>query len=91
MFSDRGGFGGSNNGDGGGVNPGNNLHVSGISNRIDERELESIFSKYGKVRTGILYHDPLRNLLNFIFHTTRSTRRKSCLTRTVASRVALVS
>lgn len=33
----------------GGTNPGNNLHVSGLSSRIDSRELEAIFSKIGKV------------------------------------------
>jgi transformer-2 protein len=36
-------------GEGGGTNPGNNLHVSGLSSTIDSRELESIFSKIGKV------------------------------------------
>lgn len=31
------------------VNPGNNLHVSGISLRVEDRDLEELFSKYGKV------------------------------------------
>jgi transformer-2 protein len=33
----------------GGINPGNNLHVSGLSSRVDNRELETLFSKMGKV------------------------------------------
>lgn len=33
----------------GGANPGNNLHVSGLSHKVDNRELESVFSKFGKV------------------------------------------
>ena len=32
------------------VNPGNNLHVSGLSHRIDTRDLEAAFSKIGRVR-----------------------------------------
>lgn len=30
-------------------NPGNNLHVSGLDPKVDNRELEALFSKYGKV------------------------------------------
>jgi RNA recognition motif-containing protein len=33
------------------VNPGNNLHVSGLSLRVEERDLEEIFSKHGRVRS----------------------------------------
>lgn len=40
--SDRGGE---------GMNPGNNLHVSGLSSRVDNRELEAAFSKFGKVNS----------------------------------------
>ena len=32
------------------VNPGNNLHVSGLSHRVDTRDLEAAFSKIGRVR-----------------------------------------
>lgn len=35
--------------DGGGNNPGNNLHVSGLAHKIDNRELEEAFAKFGKV------------------------------------------
>jgi hypothetical protein len=42
-------------GEGGGVNPGNNLHVSGLSSRVDNRDLEALFSKHGKVS---LIHSP---------------------------------
>lgn len=34
---------------GGGNNPGNNLHVSGLSHRVDTRELEQAFAKVGRV------------------------------------------
>lgn len=33
----------------GGTNPGNNLYVSGISQRVDNRELEAAFQKVGRV------------------------------------------
>ena len=33
-----------------GVNPGNNLHVSGLSHRVDTRDLEALFAKIGRVR-----------------------------------------
>lgn len=32
-----------------GSNPGNNLHVSGLSSKVDNKDLEIAFSKYGKV------------------------------------------
>lgn len=32
-----------------GNNPGNNLHVSGLHARVEERDLEDLFSKYGRV------------------------------------------
>lgn len=32
-----------------GNNPGNNLHVSGLSTRVDDRDLEEIFGRYGRV------------------------------------------
>lgn len=34
----------------GGDNPGNNLHVSSLAIRIDQRDLEGYFGKYGVVR-----------------------------------------
>ncbi|EGG05951.1 uncharacterized protein MELLADRAFT_31155, partial [Melampsora larici-populina 98AG31] len=40
------------------VNPGNNLHVSGISLRVEDRDLEELFSKYGKVLKSQLMRDP---------------------------------
>ena len=30
-------------------NPGNNLHVSGLSHRVDTRDLEQAFAKVGRV------------------------------------------
>lgn len=32
-----------------GNNSGNNLHVSGLSYKVEDRDLDEIFSKYGKV------------------------------------------
>lgn len=35
-------------------NPGNNLHVSGLSSRVDTRDLEQAFAKIGRVRRSLL-------------------------------------
>ena len=35
-----------------GQNPGNNLHVSGLSSRVDTRDLEAAFAKIGRVSEG---------------------------------------
>jgi transformer-2 protein len=35
------------------LNPGNNLFVTGLSMRTGDRELEDIFSKYGKVNKSV--------------------------------------
>lgn len=40
------------------ANPGNNLHVSGISLKTDDRDLEELFSKYGRVIKSQLMRDP---------------------------------
>ncbi|CAE6526764.1 unnamed protein product [Rhizoctonia solani] len=45
-------------GGGGGANPGNNLHVSGLSSRVDNRMLEEAFGKYGKVAKAAVVYDP---------------------------------
>lgn len=42
-------FNDSSSRDGGGQNPGNNLHVSGLSSRVDTRDLEAAFAKIGRV------------------------------------------
>lgn len=34
----------------GSQNPGNNLHVSGLSHKVDNNELEAVFAKVGRVR-----------------------------------------
>lgn len=41
-----------------GHNPGNNLHVSGLSGRVEERDLEDAFSKYGRVQKAQVMRDP---------------------------------
>ncbi|CAB4380297.1 RNA-binding domain-containing protein [Rhizophagus irregularis] len=40
------------------LNPGNNLFVTGLSMRTGDRELEDIFSKYGKVLKAQIMYDP---------------------------------
>jgi len=60
--------------EGGGTNPGNNLHVSGLSSKIDSRELESIFGKIGKVKKASVMYDPhTRDSRGFGFVTMEST------------------
>ncbi|KAG7091374.1 hypothetical protein E1B28_010414 [Marasmius oreades] len=39
-------------------NPGNNLHVSGLSNKVDSRDLESAFAKIGRVSKASVVYDP---------------------------------
>jgi len=39
-------------------NPGNNLHVSGISTRAEDADLYELFSKYGRVQKAQLMRDP---------------------------------
>ncbi|TFK21274.1 hypothetical protein FA15DRAFT_598169, partial [Coprinopsis marcescibilis] len=39
-------------------NPGNNLHVSGLSHKIDSRELEAAFAKLGRVQKASVMYDP---------------------------------
>ncbi|KAI0297563.1 hypothetical protein B0F90DRAFT_1633957 [Multifurca ochricompacta] len=41
-----------------GQNPGNNLHVSGLSSRVDTRDLESAFAKIGRVKKASVMYDP---------------------------------
>ncbi|KAF9461912.1 hypothetical protein BDZ94DRAFT_1138054, partial [Collybia nuda] len=39
-------------------NPGNNLHVSGLSHKVDTRELEATFAKIGRVKKASVMYDP---------------------------------
>ncbi|KAJ7616469.1 hypothetical protein FB45DRAFT_728209, partial [Roridomyces roridus] len=39
-------------------NPGNNLHVSGLSHKVDTRDLESAFAKIGRVQKASVMYDP---------------------------------
>jgi hypothetical protein len=36
-----------------GQNPGNNLHVSSLSSRVDTRDLEAAFAKIGRVSESL--------------------------------------
>ncbi|CAE7106480.1 unnamed protein product [Rhizoctonia solani] len=45
-------------GGGGGANPGNNIHVSGLSSRVDNRMLDEAFGKYGAVAKAAVVYDP---------------------------------
>ncbi|KAG9302145.1 hypothetical protein G9A89_020579 [Geosiphon pyriformis] len=40
------------------VNPGNNLFVTGLSIRTEDRDLEEYFTKYGKVSKAQIMYDP---------------------------------
>ncbi|KAH8119775.1 RNA-binding domain-containing protein [Phellopilus nigrolimitatus] len=42
----------------GSTNPGNNLHVSGLSTKVDSRELEAAFAKVGRVQKASVMYDP---------------------------------
>ncbi|KZS93367.1 RNA-binding domain-containing protein [Sistotremastrum niveocremeum HHB9708] len=53
----RNGGGGEREG-GGGNNPGNNLHVSGLSSKVDTKDLEAAFSKLGRVQKASVMYDP---------------------------------
>ncbi|PIL31288.1 hypothetical protein GSI_05986 [Ganoderma sinense ZZ0214-1] len=39
-------------------NPGNNLHVSGLSHKVDTRDLEAAFAKVGRVKKAQVMYDP---------------------------------
>ncbi|KAH9486170.1 Serine/arginine-rich splicing factor SR45a [Psilocybe cubensis] len=39
-------------------NPGNNLHVSGLSHKVDTRDLEAAFAKIGRVKKASVMYDP---------------------------------
>lgn len=43
-------------GDSGGHNPGNNLHVSNLSHRVDTRDLEAAFAKIGRVSAYLWFY-----------------------------------
>ncbi|SNX82145.1 related to Transformer-2 protein homolog [Melanopsichium pennsylvanicum] len=47
-----------NGNDGNDNNPGNNLHVSGLSNRTSDRDLEDAFGKYGAIQRAQVMYDP---------------------------------
>ncbi|EIN14325.1 RNA-binding domain-containing protein [Punctularia strigosozonata HHB-11173 SS5] len=40
------------------TNPGNNLHVSGLSYKVDTRDLEAAFAKVGRVQKASVMYDP---------------------------------
>jgi len=41
-----------------GQNPGNNLHVSSLSHKVDTRDLEAAFAKVGRVKKASVMYDP---------------------------------
>ncbi|KAG9093250.1 hypothetical protein FRC06_011589 [Ceratobasidium sp. 370] len=52
----------------GDINPGTNLHVSGLHPRVTDRMLEGTFSKYGKVeKTQVVYDPHTRDSRGFAF------------------------
>ncbi|KAF8640610.1 hypothetical protein AX17_000271 [Amanita inopinata Kibby_2008] len=57
-----------------GQNPGNNLHVSSLSHKVDTRDLESAFAKVGRVKKASVMYDPhTRESRGFGFVTMEST------------------
>jgi transformer-2 protein len=51
-------------------NPGNNLHVSGLSTRVDDRDLDEAFAKYGRIQKCQVMRDPhTRDSRGFAFVT----------------------
>lgn len=56
-----------NAGDDGEQNPGNNLHVSGVSLRVTERDLDEAFGKFGKVSHSSIYLESTFHLYFFCF------------------------
>ncbi|TFK70063.1 RNA-binding domain-containing protein [Pluteus cervinus] len=42
----------------GSTNPGNNLYVSGLSHKVDTRDLEAAFAKVGRVKKASVTYDP---------------------------------
>lgn len=86
--------------DEGATNPGNNLHVSGLALKVEQRDLEEFFSTAGKVIIPVhLYLNiptfkDTQNLIDFPFFLSalhRSTRPLSCTTLTPGSLEASVS
>ncbi|GAA5930954.1 RNA recognition motif domain-containing protein [Sporobolomyces koalae] len=39
-------------------NPGNNIHVSGLSSRVEERDLDEVFAKFGRIQKIAIMRDP---------------------------------
>jgi RNA recognition motif-containing protein len=67
-------------------NPGNNLHVSGLSHRVESRDLENHFAAIGRVRESFyVYRRFTTNTTN------RFKKLKSCVTPIVMSPADSVS
>lgn len=69
------------------TNQGNNLHISGLARVIDNRMLEDLFSKVGKVRLGRCCRLRLALVVGQSLLAFRSTRPRSCLTLTPVRRL----
>jgi len=54
----------------GSINAGNNLHVSGLARSINDRQLEDIFSKCGKIVKAQVMADPHTRVFAAIIHCT---------------------
>lgn len=67
-------------------NPGNNLHITGLSSKVDQRDLEAAFAKCGRVsiRPLLCYTFPVYN------YSYRYKRLLSCMTRIHANPVVSV-
>ncbi|KAJ7642183.1 hypothetical protein FB45DRAFT_901969 [Roridomyces roridus] len=64
-----------------GQNPGNNLHVSGLSHKVDTRDLEAAFAKIGRVQKASVMYDPhTRESRGFGFVTMESAEEAEAAT-----------
>ncbi|KAE9401204.1 RNA-binding domain-containing protein [Gymnopus androsaceus JB14] len=58
-------------------NPGNNLHVSGLSHKVDTRELEATFAKVGRVQKASVVTDPHTRESRLFGFVTMETREEA--------------
>ncbi|KAJ7622051.1 hypothetical protein FB45DRAFT_992047 [Roridomyces roridus] len=64
-----------------GQNPGNNLHVSGLSHKVETQDLESAFAKIGRVQKASVMYDPhTRESRGFGFVTMESVEEADAAT-----------
>ncbi len=63
------------------LNPGNNLFVTGLSMRTGDRELEDIFSKYGKVYKLKFYFRYIQYIFFYFYLVDNVLKKKNAFYR----------